>query len=372
MFHSPTKVDAKITPEAAMYILLDEVNGRLVDLQKMLSGETDQQAQPFSSMTVDLTTARNNFAITNKLPFKYLQVFCDGGLSGITIRMGDQSAEPLDISQIGAIPITNNPPTLYLSNDVRQGRTSLTLYWVRGSSLDINKPSNDISLSEHAVRLGSVKSIDRRGEMVFMEGFENNLGNISITNTASGSAAISTNKSKSGECSLMYKGPASNDESVISIIPPYVNVNRNGFEVAFNPSPLVTSTFIITRYQGAFLYSAQIKVANNGAAPPANLWDISLYDNTGSWKAIASVPANSGFNILKLVVDFTRISSTCYYSRLIFNGTNYDLSQNPVFSDVIVGNSANRVFLSIDALTRSAGASAIAYYDDVILTENEP
>ena len=172
MFRSPQSIDSKITPEAAMYIAMDEINGRLADIQKTLSGETGSETTPFSSYTIDLTVAHTNLQITNKTPFRYLQVYCDGGLNGISIRMGDQSAVPLDVSQIAAIPITNNPAFLYLTNDVRKGRSTLTIYWVRGNQLDIKSPSSDISMSELAVRLGSTNFTDRRGETIFQDDFE--------------------------------------------------------------------------------------------------------------------------------------------------------------------------------------------------------
>jgi len=157
---------------------LSVLNNGMVNLNQVVAGMKSagkKPDNPFSIYKVDLTTAHTHLQITNQTPFDYLQVYCDGSLDGISIRMGDQSADPVDLKQMVAIPITTNPRFMYLSNDVRQGRSRITIYWVRGEKLSLAQGGQDISLTELAVRNGSIHYFDRRGDIVFQDDFQSTL-----------------------------------------------------------------------------------------------------------------------------------------------------------------------------------------------------
>jgi hypothetical protein len=365
------KVDAKVTPEAATYILLDEINGRLQDLERIVSGGTDPGTMPFSTYTVDLTTTHTNLQITNKLPFRYLQVFCDGTLDGIQIRMADQSAEPLSINQMRAIPVGNNPACLYLSNDVRPGRSRLTIYWVRNEKLDLNLGGQDITLSELAVRNGSIHSFDRRGEIIWQEDFEDGIGKLKLTiESVRGSITLSTDTARSGEASLKcIPGDQKGDACSINKHLPYgTGLSSLGFEFSFYPSETQTEIYQWT----AGVYTNEVVDGHLYYQMQYHALDSKLYImEPGGLNLIGVIPLEWGHNYymhtIKLVIDISQKT----YSRILIDGRSIDLKLHKCRAQPNI-TPVGYIWTAIAVINDQSGFNPIVYLDDFIVTQNEP
>ena len=359
MFRSPQAIDSKITPEAAMYIAMDEINGRLADIQKTLSGETGSETTPFSSYTIDLTVAHTNLQITNKTPFRYLQVYCDGGVAGITIRMGDQSAEPLDVSQISAIPINNNPVFMYFSNDVRQGRSTLTIYWVRGESLSIKSPSNDISEAELAVRLGSANTLDRRGETILKDDFEGcfdwNLEN----GGAVGNLSLSTERAVTGKRCLKFTMPAANCSLGIVKQFPFVSLGRFGLEARIWVELGSTFTLSLWVYDGTNVYIGELIY-------DSIFLKFQVHEPSGIVDIKTGVTLQPGsFHYFKVVID----PVTKTYVRAIIDGIFLKIENYKLYT---YGSVLNKQGIYKLVIGGYSGSPKKYYADNIIVTGNEP
>jgi hypothetical protein len=102
------------------------------ELAAALATDTHNQTAYSKYPVIDLTVAHTDLAITVVRPVDFIQVWSDGGLDGISIKIGDQGGQSLDFRQVNAIRVTNNPETIYFTNDVRQGRGQAVIYFVRG------------------------------------------------------------------------------------------------------------------------------------------------------------------------------------------------------------------------------------------------
>jgi hypothetical protein len=314
---------------------------------------------------IDLTTAHTDLAITVVRPVDFIQIWCDGSLDGMSIKIGSQSNPSLDFKQIQIIRVTDNPETIYFTNDVRQGRSHAVIYFVGGDSpLTLTMGGQDISLAEQAVRNGSIHSFDRRGEIIHQEDFEQNLNKVIISG-ANSQAYISSYVSKSGSVSC-YVSPQVGLGNIValSLLRPYIALTPFGLEAYFTHSDnncqyrLVLGIYDGTNYHNAY-------ITWNGLT--ANL----QINTPGGLINLASLPAlgldalDRIFNVAKLVID----PITHKYKRLLINNMKYDLS---VYSYPLNANGSPPNISPYIELTNKDGNSHHSYISNLILTQNEP
>lgn len=220
-------------------------------------------------------------------------------------------------------------------------------------------------LGEVPARLGALPSIDRRGDVVFIDSFESGLaGWFTAVSGAGATAGLSAAGAASGRYSALLEG-GSDLGGYAQIyrrrpLPPDVPV---GLECALQIVEEVSAfTIALDRYDGATVTSWAVRyVQGTGAieylaAGPA--WtvlaeDVDLFGPGGVW------------NGLKLVIDpaFNK------YVRVIVNDDEYDLST----ADAVTGTNALAEHLSIGIVVfGGSGGSDAVRVDDVIMTYNEP
>ncbi len=138
-------VKNKISPEVYQSILLDEISGRLEDIEKQLQMQRPvvypPGIYPFSTMSLDLTSARTNFEIVIKHNIKHL-CYHGNTLANITLRIDTILNESINIAQLKYITVYNNPQRIYLSHPAMPGQT-LTLYFCRETPVEISNTNND-------------------------------------------------------------------------------------------------------------------------------------------------------------------------------------------------------------------------------------
>ncbi len=220
-----------------------QLNSRLV-----IPGRSSPET-PFSTYAVNLTTAHTDpgLRITMPSPVKFLQFYSDGTLDGISVRFGTQSDPQLNLNQMRVIPINKNYQDLWVTNDVRQGRSILVVYFVyQNTPLQIDKGGQDISLSETASRLGSIDTFDRRGQVLWMDDFEGGISKWTLSGDAGYTIAASTDYAESGLVSCkMVTNAVLNNYAQIARMMPIPSLSKIGCEFSFIANNNLKGTFDI-------------------------------------------------------------------------------------------------------------------------------
>lgn len=220
-------------------------------------------------------------------------------------------------------------------------------------------------IGELAVRLGSIVSYDRRGDVIFLEDFSGDLGRwISYSPPAGFPAVISSERFRSHGFSCKVTTNA--DLLVFSGIQKYLPLPVYagiGLEVSFSIDRLVTDIEIYIRvHDGADYYQFKAHLAPT----TGQLWitneaggevEVGRYGRVGY--------EETQFHTLKLVGDYT----TNMYKRVLFNEFSKDLS---AYKGYTTGSGADKELQILIVAGRPLGAGQLCWFDDVIVTQNEP
>jgi len=221
--------------------------------------------------------------------------------------------------------------------------------------------------AELAVRLGSISTHDRRGQIIWMDGFESGTYSprwLSGVVGATSSVGITTVRSRSGAFSLILTtGTDVGNKAYVSHRLPYPILSNLGLEVSFccEADKPVTLDMTLYLYTGTTAWMARLR------------WDVTNAKVQYMSDAAAYVDLSAAakfnlnyFNTVKVVADF----SAKKYIRAIFNDELYDLSAQGLYSFA----DAESPKLIVDLLFKTAGATTAtpAYLTDVIVSTNEP
>jgi len=219
-------------------------------------------------------------------------------------------------------------------------------------------------MAELAVRLGSPVTFDRRGNVIWIDDFESGIEKWCLSGDMGKAYDWNGQYCKTGGFSCkMTTGAAANRSCMIDKHVGFPVLSPFGLEVSFSYRQN-WKYLDVTLYleDGSYLYKAGIRYDHPNTKfqyldEAGNYQDIP----GGSW---SSVMAPMRFDTIKLVADFT----TAKYKRLFVNSQVFDLS-------TISFNRTAMVFIPVMSvnitLTANAAATAIAYIDDVIITQNE-
>lgn len=184
-------------------------------------------------------------------------------------------------------------------------------------------------LAELAVRLGSPVAFDRRGTVIWYD------------TVAYGETPWTTSGAGTGNASKVITGGGHFGPYLIEMTAgsdgeqwrqmwhplPLVEINKWGLAVSFaltNDFDYVS--FSLNRYDGTNRYQGRIKIVNTG-------FKLQYRDSDGNEQDIATISdpvwAYHTFHWLKFVIDAENLK----YERVIYNGTEYDLSAYDLYSN---------------------------------------
>lgn len=219
-------------------------------------------------------------------------------------------------------------------------------------------------LDELAARLGSPVRFDRRGDVTYMDSFENGLASWYSDGTGDGNTVdLSAERSRTGLFSArVVAGKGAGAWAEIMRFLPFPMLMGLGFEVSFLVEEATGGlTFSFVVYDGT--KQMRYKV----------FWDdvnnlLQYQGPTVAWTTFATgiIPSieKGLFHTAKLVVD----GATGYYKRFILDSLEYDLSTYQGYSP---GDGAlPRLYVSV-SLDGLDGVNVTSYLDDVIVTHNE-
>ena len=220
-------------------------------------------------------------------------------------------------------------------------------------------------LAELAVRLGSIVSFDRRGDVFWMDDFENGLsGWRKLTSGAGAAVATSSTKARNGGYSTkLTSGVTASRYAGISHYLPFPHLSKWGFEchAAINAS----------------IEELRLSVRLNDGTTWHDFWVKYDHLNTrlqyfapgSAWTTFATnvdlLHSDDLFLALKLVVNLNAKS----YARLITNETTYDMSSllPSTYNETLTAHLNYQI-----RATGNTDDNAVTYIDDVIITQDEP
>lgn len=223
----------------------------------------------------------------------------------------------------------------------------------------------EISSSELAVRLGAINRLDRLGEVILADSFEDGLVHYSITTSGVGSKVILwAGIGRSGAYAIQVTTSSTNNqESGIIASVPLIELSRSGFEISGTLTATASYLVIyLTMYTGSIKYDARLRYR-------IDTHNLEIWVSPGTWLAVGTATitlfGGSRFTSLKVVGD--PITGT--YVRAVLNGLRVDISTNLLIS------SASTVAPSITVqayLATLSSGQIVTYLDDAIITQNEP
>ncbi len=232
---------------------------------------------------------------------------------------------------------------------------------------DVFGSSYAVGLGEHAARVGSIMSYDRRGQYFWGDDFESPVLKWGTVLSGTGAAVIldtSRAHTKERSCKLIPGSTSGKTAQLVKNIQ-YINASRIGAEISFHAGAFPTDAFVdvtISKYDGTNKKTAAITYT-----PTAGTL---VYQNSGGGSTtfatgLPSVTTYQFWYPLKVVADF----STLKYIRVAFMDTVYDLSANSMYSTA--DTSAKRTEVVITAYDPSAASNPV-WVDDFLFTVNEP
>ncbi|MBT9161303.1 MAG: hypothetical protein DDT26_02608 [Dehalococcoidia bacterium] len=278
------------------------------------------------------------------------------------VRFNDLSSESIAMHLVNKIVFAVPFWRLFFDAPV-QLSGSFTI--VVGTGLELHERPLRAEMAELAARLGSPNTFDRRGDIVWMDDFEDNINKWVITTWGVGaSVVLSTEAARNGARSAkLVTGNAINESASIEVICPILLIANVGFEFSFagNPPNSVheVSPNILT---GTHLISPRIEyIASTGTLRIRNefLQWINLITGHNLRSSIRC------FHTMKVVVDVPARR----YIRLLLDSLTFDISQH----NILVTPDTRTPDTHFNILYRTTTAvTRITYIDNVIITQNEP
>ena len=222
-----------------------------------------------------------------------------------------------------------------------------------------------LDVGELAARLGSPVTFDRRGNVMWYDDFEHgpNKWATSLMG-AGGSVAITNEKARTGAVSCkLITGNATDDYAHIIHREPYPVLSKLGLEFSLlTAEEKAVLYFILDIYTGTYRHSAGIKLELE-----THTWY--YRKSTGAWVALPTTAkltqSSYTFHTVKLVID----TLTRYYMRFIGDNVSYDMS---ALNYRYVADNTDPLIKVQISFYPTEDASKTIYYDDVIITQNEP
>uniref|UniRef100_A0A6H1ZV63 Uncharacterized protein n=1 Tax=viral metagenome TaxID=1070528 RepID=A0A6H1ZV63_9ZZZZ len=220
-------------------------------------------------------------------------------------------------------------------------------------------------VGELAVRLGSIVSFDRRGNVLYLSSFEEGLTRWQATTAGTGAAAvISSATARSGAYSVKLQGGSDGGKyAEIATLLAYPKLSKFGLEVSFTLEANLTyveADFLI--FDGTNQYEADIRYDQDNSKlqykNSLNVW-------TDLITGLTLMTSPGCFHTLKLVIDGDLLE----YFYVLIDDQEASLAGQGMLPTASPGSPGLGVYIWAYS---AAGQNGKSYVDDVIITQNEP
>lgn len=220
-------------------------------------------------------------------------------------------------------------------------------------------------MAELAARLGSINTFDRRGDTVFQDDFEDNSAKWGYGLAGSGGSwGLSSESARNGaKCGKLICGDLAGDINFIDRFMGAPILGRHGYEISFSLGASIREVYFLLQivlagawHSAGIVYRPQANTllyldSLNGYSDLAS--GVDLYESANAWHTI------------KFVID----TSTGKYKRLLIDGAVYDISALSYYRAVVAN--ADQTYITTEAAPNDT-SNRYVYFDDFILTQNEP
>lgn len=236
--------------------------------------------------------------------------------------------------------------------------------WTQVTMVKFTPSATDFK--ELAARLGCPAQYDLRGQAIFIDDFENGLYWCEDLNGGSSTIALSTVISASNSHSVeLVAGNTSNDYARLYRQIPYLRPAVYGMEAKITAfSDDIDYIYLAFDYKTITMgYTANLRFNHREHL-------LEVEQQSGVWYEVTdqcrkSYPFCNPFNYVKIVAD----TENHNWVRIIFNETEYDVSDIPLFQYARALDPAIAFWIKVENLdTKIAGE----YVDDVVITIDEP
>ena len=222
-----------------------------------------------------------------------------------------------------------------------------------------------IDMAELAARLGSIVTFDRRGDVIWLDSFQDGLVHVDPSgHDAPVATVLSSVRARTGAYSAkMVAGPGAENWGEIYTAVAYPAASNFGYEVSFTAHSDIN-------YVQIFLGVVLDDVAYEGWIRYYPLTEVLQYrQSDGTYiefgTGIDLSEDDHLFHTAKLVVD----GSNYRYLRFLLDSHPYDLSAHDLYTQELVAQPAIVTYIRVVPI---AGGSPTVYADDLIITQNEP
>lgn len=219
--------------------------------------------------------------------------------------------------------------------------------------------------AELAARLQSIVTHSRSGSVLFLDSFTYGLGGWDATGYGTGAGVSLVNTPfRSGPFSCkMVAGTDGASAAKIVRRAPYPVLNQYGLEMSWMPEANTDYIdMVLSRMDGTNEHSFYVRYDDL-------LNELQIKDEDGNFEAVVEDLELCGsraiFQNLKLVVDLEADE----FVRFAANEEPYLLTDKPAYVFANADNPHVRIDIK---LWGTAGANGFSYFDDVVLTQNEP
>jgi len=219
--------------------------------------------------------------------------------------------------------------------------------------------------AELAARLGSIVTFDRKGDVIFLDGFESGLTAWLRSGTGTGWSITqdAAHVRNGGFSAKLVCGSDGIREARFHKLLPYPILSNLGFEASFTMHADVEYIdFYLAIYDGTDLIEGRIRFDQDNSR-------LRYFSDTGFYVTIEDgltlYEHNDMFNTIKFIVDFDNDE----YIRVMLNERTWDLAGIRVETTGAVF--APHVACNIYARGLVATNTTV-WVDDVIITQNEP
>ena len=220
-------------------------------------------------------------------------------------------------------------------------------------------------LAELAVRLGSIDTFDRRGDVIWLDSFADGLNKWGSLASGTGAAVgLSVARARNGQfCALLTAGSDASRSAEIGRLIALPVLSRLGCEVSFSlGSAIDLLDLVVDVFDGT--NQVEYYVWWDADAETLNYLDVNgdaviLATGVDPWRSATL------FHTWKVVVE----ASAREWVRVILDDRQYSLAG---VAGYVIGPGSDRYLRLTVRLWGHAGENDTVYVDDPIITQNEP